>query len=618
MSITITLFQNSKLSNKYHECFVDQSSAVGYLFGLTYLQVYYGDDIYYTNSGTLSLDNTDLTSFTADKYNYMLIRDGNISDHKYRFCFVDSIQLVNSIAIINYSEDIWHNYAIKWSSGWNPDGTPNLCNFDICHSMLYQTKTLQAYTGSTYDQATLNLLPKARPIDLEGQNNPSFYTETATPYDEYCYILVSASVYKLAGSGDVNWRETKNYLLSYNRHSVPSGDDTISPLHASGYLWNIDNQTLEILNYLKASTSDHQVFYQSSENVHFELLNVKLIPQTIGDVLFNGKLSSDTTHDNGLYPEFKCDWFYSYDYISPSNPNNMTYQFPTDIYFNNICVNKANESLVNGVIHRYWNGFEANERPTYTQTIDYGEYVIAIGNQSRIIPITFNGQEKKFKIELVINQYGNSLNLFIDNTITDVSDDFTLIIPFEVDSADITQQRKIALKTGNSVAMIGMIGTAVQTGLSMGASFVGGMKGISGATTSAQLDYAGSQAGINIASSGSSGILSLISSAIQLDAKNRAQYISNKAINSSESAVVNAILGGYRELQMNYDNIAIYSYITSTYGYLYQIELDSIAYVYYSNNFIKFMQANVHGNFSQDIARNIETMLENGLILISS
>ena len=45
MSITITLFQNSKLSNKYHECFVDQSSAVSYLYGLTYLQVYYGDDI---------------------------------------------------------------------------------------------------------------------------------------------------------------------------------------------------------------------------------------------------------------------------------------------------------------------------------------------------------------------------------------------------------------------------------------------------------------------------------------------------------------------------------------------------------------------------------------------
>ena len=52
------------------------------------------------------------------------------------------------------------------------------------------------------------------------------------------------------------------------------------------------------------------------------------------------------------------------------------------------------------------------------------------------------------------------------------------------------------------------------------------------------------------------------------------------------------------------------------YGYIYRLILNSFDTVYASNNYIKFAQANVYGDFSQSIARSIEGILENGTILL--
>ena len=53
----ITIYKNCKLTNKYDEVFKSTSLLNTYLSGLSYLQVYNGDEIYFTNSGTISIDN---------------------------------------------------------------------------------------------------------------------------------------------------------------------------------------------------------------------------------------------------------------------------------------------------------------------------------------------------------------------------------------------------------------------------------------------------------------------------------------------------------------------------------------------------------------------------------
>ena len=67
----ITIYKNCKLSNKYEEVFKSTTLLNTYLSTLSSLVIYNGDDIYFTNSGTLSIDNE--STFDGSKYNYMKI-----------------------------------------------------------------------------------------------------------------------------------------------------------------------------------------------------------------------------------------------------------------------------------------------------------------------------------------------------------------------------------------------------------------------------------------------------------------------------------------------------------------------------------------------------------------
>ena len=71
MSLTITLYTGCKLTSKYNQVFKDETTLATYLGTLTHLDVYTGDDIYFTNSGTISIDNGSLLGHNGDKYNYM-------------------------------------------------------------------------------------------------------------------------------------------------------------------------------------------------------------------------------------------------------------------------------------------------------------------------------------------------------------------------------------------------------------------------------------------------------------------------------------------------------------------------------------------------------------------
>ena len=184
----ITIYKNCKLTNKYDEVFKSTSLLNTYLSTLTYLQVYNGDEIYFTNSGTISIDNE--ATFDGSKYNYMKIEvNANIT----KYAFINSIVVVNGVAVIDYSEDIWSNYAID-SIGYD---------FNIKHSILAQATTLSA--SSEYTATEISELPKKLPIEFEGHNNPYFVVTDSKPLETNCYVVVTASIFKLT-NGDVSTR----------------------------------------------------------------------------------------------------------------------------------------------------------------------------------------------------------------------------------------------------------------------------------------------------------------------------------------------------------------------------------------------------------------------------
>ena len=590
MSLSITLYQNCKLTNKYSQVFKDRTTMNTYLAGLTYSQVYSGDDIYYTNSGTISIDNSSLLGNGGDKYNYMKFThtaEGGTITH--RFAFVNNITIVNEVAVIEYSEDIWHTYAID----------TNTHKINLFNSLLEQAKTLNGGTGYEYTATEIANLPKGLPIQPEGQNNPEFKPFTASdPAQANCYILITASVYKLTAQGEVNERFVSNYLLSYQQN-ITGGH---TPL-ASGknYLWDLsDTQTLELLAQIQAKSSDTTVSYKTQPNYHYDIIDVKLIPDTMGTIWFDDYLTADSTHDAGLYPDFSLT-LNMYDIDSTES---AYYDFDTKIEFNNLVISSETRYIDNNGHLRYtYNGVKQNTVLQYTRTFGSDKSYVAIANLSRVIPITFNGLSKTATFELSVNLFNNSIRLLFDNTITDISSDFTLQIPISTQGADITQQQKIALRTGNIVQALSLVGQTFSLGASIGtavATHGGSMQSDLGGNSSNLVKQA----------------TNLISGAVQMDSRNQAQYVANKVMSVNDTSIMNCVLNGLRELKMNYENETLVDSIIYYYGYKYKLLVNFFDTVYSANNYVKFAQANVYGSYSQSVAEQLSRILENGTILL--
>ena len=111
--MTITLYEGCRLSNKYDEVYNNRLDLESYLGTLTSKIVYTGEDIYFTNNGSISIDNevSNVLGLVThgDRYNYMKI---NVTTEGSRYAFIDSITLVDEICVINYTEDVWTNYAL--------------------------------------------------------------------------------------------------------------------------------------------------------------------------------------------------------------------------------------------------------------------------------------------------------------------------------------------------------------------------------------------------------------------------------------------------------------------------------------------------------------------------
>ena len=613
MSLKITLYESAKLSNKYIEVYQNKDNLDTYLYGLNKLQIYSGDDIYYTNSGTISVENTGLTAFSSDKYNYIVFE----SSSNKRYCFVNTIQIVNEVAIIEYEEDIWHNYAID----------KNTFNFNLTNSRLIQAKYLWAYTGSTYSQTQLDAIPKRLPVALLGQNNPEFWPyikaqDIGKKYTEECWILATVSFYTLEAQGNVNKRQIGNYLIAYTRYTSDPTDP--QPKNASGYLWPINNDTLEAICQLQAISADTTVNYQDGDYhamtpCNYEIVDVKLIPKSMGSYWFGDVLKGypdDPNHANGLHQDASLD-IRTLDWEAGAGDTEQKTSFATHIHFMNILMPTYNAVYSPTLYpdypdHIWWqyNGLTPDARPTYEYSVDKAMEWIAIGNMSRVIPIEYDGLEKKVIFELCINKYGNRINMLFDNTITDVSEDYTLHIPVSTQTADTTQQQKTALKTANLCGILSIISGATNLGVK-GSSMMN-------ASYSKADFYSGKASNELTGEMGSfvGGFAGLMSNAIALGSKNTNMYITNKVVNYEETAVINCILGGIREIKMNYTNIDFVSQMTTKFGYLRDFILDDVKYIASTyGNYVKFAQANVYGPFSQNVARSIENILENGVLL---
>ena len=114
----ITLYKNCILTNSFSEvCDVFHKDENGkttlerYLGTLEKLVIDAGD-VYYTNSGKFLFDIVGTGYENTDFYvfNYMKFEDEANVNFK-RYCFIDTIAVVNNTAAVSYVEDVWSCYA---------------------------------------------------------------------------------------------------------------------------------------------------------------------------------------------------------------------------------------------------------------------------------------------------------------------------------------------------------------------------------------------------------------------------------------------------------------------------------------------------------------------------
>ena len=602
MSTTITIYEGCRLNNNYNEVFNNKSDLDAYLNTLTKKVIYTSteDDLYFTNNGSISIDNETNNTLGllrhGDRYNYMKMErtlDGT------RYAFIDAITIVDGVCVLNYTEDVWSSYGLML----------NAISFKVKNSKLVQTDYLNP--SDDYSATDIASFPKRLPAQYEALGNPSFYYSPAElQYDDgkevLCYVLITASVYKSTSQGEYSARFINNYLLAYTESAT--GGVTPANTHKT-YTWRINNDTLNVINDLVTLASVTSITYQTLLSFKYEILDVKLIPKTIGDDWFY----NITESGSGLYPDFTIQGK-QYDV----DTSKQTAQFDTDFTFNNICHQFSMRYVDAGGNVKYtYNGFEPTDDIICTKTIRFSDNdkITGLGNYSRFIPLIWNGLDIDYDIQLNVNTNGNSITLKVDNQLYDVSEDFRYSVPFEIQTAEVSQQQRMARYIGTLGNLMSIVTTASGFVSNVGAT-QHNINSINGDTT----DPTGvmSSAFLSTTHNAISSMYSMIGNVENNKQINQKSFVTNKAIHTQDITCKNLEIGGFREYECNPQNETYVQKIISKYGYLYDVIVDDYKIFYTMNtHYVRFSVVNVYGEFSQGVAHKLEEILLKGIILLN-
>lgn len=243
--IRITLYKGAPFSNKYL-----QVMSLGRYSGddaRSVLDKYLADipsisfdieNVYQENSGSLIFD-LDIQNYHTDSiydYNYMKVAtdDTEIIQFK-RYCFINSITIKNTVAIIEYEEDIWHSYS---------NGIMGISKAYLSNSRILD------YKNQTHPYR-ITLSPYSLPTEYKSNDNAiikNFINEwTISGNEGNVNIIVEIQYYKVDQAGEPTERKCGYYLLS-RLNENPSINDV-------DYLYVLGEITTAINNLISKSST---------------------------------------------------------------------------------------------------------------------------------------------------------------------------------------------------------------------------------------------------------------------------------------------------------------------------------------------------------------------------
>lgn len=561
----ITLYKKCILSNSYSEVFdvfhKDSNNKVALERYLASLQKYeiVADNVYVPNSGRITLE---LSEGNVDvyEYNYMYLED--VENNFRRYCFIDDITVVNGLAVISFSEDIWSNYA---------------SSMEIRKSLLVRSRATKYGDWS---------IPFYAPgMEYEGNNslliNTMLNTPISTTTTTAMNILCQLQTYNLSEQGELSDRQVYTTIVSYA--------DTVGTTATRKLFFDFmaepkTNETGTIKEYSATEVvqglyklSSKQLINQNRTDRYFQISNVLLIPNYLTDAITEKEIGTvkNVNVSNGALECVFCE-------IKLKNSKQG------ELYF----------------------------LKEYNVKNDFR--LLGVGTINRIIPVTPNGNNVKVSFGISYDNFSIALFLSVQNQLYEITDDFTCDVPISVQTADVTQQQAAARELRDLNAKLGISNAKSEMLTSGIQAFIGG-------ATMAITPLVGDinqllRGGSVMAEAKNRNIRArneLIGSNKELEIANRKMFTTNKAISVKQNTLINGVkdlllyyidANNTTEVQANIDNTGyVCNEIVDD---LFNKPItDEVATAY---NVMRFDFANIFGNFTQNIAKALRAILYNG------
>ena len=569
----ITLYKKCILSNSYSEVFEvfhktkdpltnEETVALQrYLSSLTKYEIT-ADNVYVPNSGkiTLELDfDYENVSNNIYEYNYMYLED---TDNNFRrYCFIDDITVVNGLAVISFSEDIWSNYA---------------SSMEIRKSLLVRSRatkygdwSIPFYAPGMGYEGNNTVVIK----DIDGNVIDNNYTRPS-PLQVAC--AVNIQLYNLTAQGVANNRIllTGIFVYSYGGDKHSYG--------ATGMLLQLVREVTQ----LSAGTT---VSY-NGKDYYYDIVSVKAIPKQFG--IFKDIITGNPT-------------------VTIQKSDTISYYFYStgkEIFYNGW--------IEDGILYKVLDKTIEND---YTRLgIGLISNIIPIENNSTNITysILVKWDITSWKLYISIQnkliEISDGFDILIPISVQ--SADVTQ------QQAAARELKGLNAKLGMASGALDIVGGVAETAIGWATADTGMALG----TVLGAAPFAGSDMVLSGAKGAFSGIekagkgaLRIIGGQRELEIANRKMFSTSKAIKVNSDGVLNGYYGivqyfiapdNATEVQANIDNTGyVCNEIVDD---LFNKPItDTVATAY---NIMRFDFVNIFGKFTQNIAKALRAILYNG------
>lgn len=432
----LTLYKNCIVKDSYAEVF-SPSVFEEYLSGLD-SDIINLDASYPTLRGRIQLDYTGLDS--PFEYNYLKIEEGT----QVYYCFINSIDLIaDNLASLSYVVDVWHTYIGKTKQR---------------NSILDRSKILP--------EDTFGFLP------LDYQTDSPIYYDDISLNDGALAgkvgLLVEFQIYKTVSTGTEEEPQTSDQRQSFlayitvKERSLTDGslfDPSDTPATAAysipeveemiqGFIRSSSFKTLAALTPDK-DTNTNLLGITGSYN--YEIVNMYILPaewcQAIAEQYTMSKTFSTTFVE---WEDKSGSFIWNLPFIK-------TKQVQLWLFLDvEIVVGETGEDpeFVKTYAKPDWRNF-------LIKTLDNNYKNISVGAFTNPIPLSNNGREKVINLKVSIDAFNLNLMLIMDGRNYDITQFYSLEVPFTAINAETAQLRKIADREKRENAKAKIIGSSM-------------------------------------------------------------------------------------------------------------------------------------------------------------